>query len=268
MKRADIAERGPVPLDAAPDETHRVQFDDVSVRFGGVKALTDVSFQLDRSEWLGVVGPNGAGKTTLVNVISGLIGPSSGSVTVLGRPVRPRSAAEVARRGVSRSFQLIDQFSHVGVREYLTMGLDLERRRRRDLSAEWLGAKKPGDLIDEQLSLFGIPGRDHSTRLGVLPYGVRKRVDLARAFLGRPRVVLLDEPTSGLSDGEVDEVIECLRELDRRNTGSAILLVDHRVSFVRSVCSRLIVLDFGRVIAEGATDTVLADEQVVRIFIG
>jgi branched-chain amino acid transport system ATP-binding protein len=257
----------PVVANAASTEVRdRVCFDSVSVRFGGVTALEGVSFELQSSQWLGVVGPNGAGKTTLLNVISGLVSPTEGIVTVLGR--RVGEAASVARRGVSRSFQLIDQFAHVSVREYMMMALDLERRRASDDGLGWLQSKKRSELIDEQLALFGIPARDRATRLGVLSYGVRKRVDLARAFLGRPQVVLLDEPTSGLNDQEVADVVTCLNELDQRNTGSAVLLVDHRVSFVRSVCPQLLVLDFGKVIAEGETEVVLSDQEVIRIFIG
>lgn len=245
-----------------------MQFDCVSVRFGGIRALDDVSFALAPGQWLGVVGPNGAGKTTLLNVISGLITPAAGSVTVLSSRVRPRSAAKIARRGVSRSFQLIDQFAHVEVREYMAMGLDLQRRRAHKDERSLRYRKGRSRIIEEQLSLFGISPRDRAMRLGILPYGVRKRVDLARAFLGRPEVVLLDEPTSGLNDKEVDDVVVCLNQLQLRHENSAVILVDHRVSFVRSVCPKLIVLDFGEIVAAGETDQVLSNPGVIKVFIG
>ncbi|WP_421734614.1 ABC transporter ATP-binding protein [Cellulomonas sp.] len=234
------------PRQGAP----RLAVDGLSVRFGGIAALDDVSLHVDEGEVVGLIGPNGAGKTTLFNAVCGLVRPSAGSIAVGGRPLAP-DPTRLAGRGVARTLQGLGLFRGLTVRENVLAGR--------------LGAHDPGADAQRQLSDLGLA--EHADRpVGDLPYPEQKKVALARALVAEPSLLLLDEPAGGLGTDD----IAALGVLVRRTaaTGCAVLLVEHHVDFVMGVCDRVVVLDFGRVIASGTPDEVAGDPAVDEAYLG
>jgi branched-chain amino acid transport system ATP-binding protein len=245
--------------------------DGVTMRFGGVTALQDVSFDVARGAICGLIGPNGAGKTTLFNCISRLYDPHSGAITFDRRPLASYSRHEMASLGIARTFQNVALFATMTARENVrvgahalarggflvnALGLPLSAREERRV------AERADALIEE----FGLQ-RIADRPAGELPFGVRKRVELARALAIRPKLLLLDEPAAGLNHGEVDALGDEIRAIrDRR--GVAILLVEHHMALVMRVSDQVVALDFGRVIANGSPDAVRANADVVRAYLG
>jgi branched-chain amino acid transport system ATP-binding protein len=241
----------------------------VCVRFGGLTALDDVSLSVSPGEVVGVIGPNGAGKTTLFNVVCGFVRPDAGTVTWRGRSldrVRPHQLAGI---GIARTLQGVGLFAGLTAAENVMAGA--ERRRRAGLASALLGL--PRSDRDERalraaavgaLEALGID--DVADRLpSTLPFPVRKRVALARALVAEPDLILLDEPAAGLGGDDVEELAERIREL---RGAMAVLLVEHRMDLVMSVCDRVVVLDFGRLIAQGTPAEVQADERVLDAYLG
>jgi branched-chain amino acid transport system ATP-binding protein len=243
----------------------------VTMRFGGVTALQDVSFDVDPGAICGLIGPNGAGKTTLFNCISRLYVPQAGMIRFDRRPLSSFARHEIAALGIARTFQNVALFATLTTRENVRVGahalaksgflanaLDLPSSRREERRA----AERADALIDE-FRLAGVADR----RAGELPFGVRKRIELARALAVDPKLLLLDEPAAGLNHEEVDALAEEIRAI-RERRGVAILLVEHHMSLVMRVSDQVVALDFGRVIADGAPDTVRANPDVVRAYLG
>ncbi|MGV9773591.1 ABC transporter ATP-binding protein [Streptosporangium sp. NPDC003464] len=235
----------------------------VSVSFGGVRALTDVSFEVPRGQVCGVIGPNGAGKTTLFDVISGLRRPTSGSVSVAGRDTTGVPAVRRARGGLRRTFQRTQVFGRLTVADNVLAAMEWRGgggglladltglRTRRSLERE------RGRRVDEVLALCGLTElRD--AYAAALPVGRRRLVELARALADSPSLLLLDEPTSGLDADQTGRLKEIIGALD-----TTVLLVEHDMGFVMNTCDRLVVLDLGKVIASG-TPTEIGDDPVVR----
>ncbi|WP_278234709.1 ABC transporter ATP-binding protein [Isoptericola sp. AK164] len=244
---------------------------DVHLSFGGLQALDGPSLTVADGEVVGLIGPNGAGKTSLFNCINGLYRPQSGSVRVLGREVAGLPRHRIAGLGVGRTFQNLGLLASQTVLENVLAGayhatrggwwatvLDLPDVRRTEdrLRARAL------ELLTE-LDLADVAGRP----VGTLPFGTLKRIELARALVGEPRLLLVDEPANGLVHSEVAELGATLRRL-ATDRGAAILLVEHHMGLVTSVCDRVAVLDFGRLIAEGDPREVARDPQVVAAYLG
>jgi branched-chain amino acid transport system ATP-binding protein len=242
---------------------------DLTVRFGGLVALDGVSLSVPRGEVVGVIGPNGAGKTTLFNVICGFVRPTEGSLEVNGRLQKRLRPHGLARLGISRTLQGLGLFAHISCLENVMIGA--ERHARAGFASALLGLprsdKDEARLRDRALGLMTELGvADVALRLpGSLPYPVQKRVALARALVAEPEILLLDEPASGLSAQEMDDLGELIRGLRGR---MAVLLVEHHMDLVMSVCDRIAVLDFGRLIATGTPDEVRADERVLSAYLG
>ncbi len=266
----------------APDDTSpprddsladcALALDSVVVAFGALVALDDISFKVAPGSTVGVVGPNGAGKTTLLNVLSGYVRPRQGAVWAFGRPITGTTPERLARLGMGRSFQLADQFGRLTVAEFMALGLTTRLRSSLAGSALRLGRVRREEaegrrLVEEELETFGLGTLQLSTRLQALPYGVRKRLDIARAAIGNPRILLVDEPTSGLASSETGDMAAVLRTLARQRDVT-LLIVDHRVSFVTDLCPTLVALDFGRLIGDGPSAQVLADPAVRKAFLG
>jgi branched-chain amino acid transport system ATP-binding protein len=222
-----------------------LEVENVSRRFGGVVALDGVSLDAGENEIVGLIGPNGAGKTTLFNVVTRLYRPDSGELRFAGRSLLRTPAHRIVRRGIARTFQNVELFDSMTVRENVRVG---------------------GHDGDEALDLVGL-GPLADRLAASLPHGTRKRVELARALASRPRLVLLDEPAGGLDHEEVERLATLIRRL-RSELELAILLVEHHMNLVMSVSDRVHVLSFGRRIASGTSAEVRADPTVIEAYLG
>ena len=247
-----------------------LELESLSVRFGGHLAVSDVSMKVEGGRVSGLIGPNGAGKTTTFNAICGVVTPSSGRVSLGGKDISKIGTHKRARLGIGRTFQRLEVFSSLTVRENIQVGLEIRRSwsRRSATLPQYLadgGDPKPEDeinLILERLDLGPLAEQP----VGALPTGHARLVELGRALAARPSVLLLDEPASGLDDSETDIFGDLLITLAAN--GLDILLVEHDVALVMRVCSHLSVLDFGQVIASGSPEEVRANEAVLSAYLG
>jgi branched-chain amino acid transport system ATP-binding protein len=242
---------------------------DVSVRFGGLTALNAVSLTVARNQVLGVIGPNGAGKTTLLNVLCGFIRPDEGQVFIDDRLYGDLRPHRLASLGIARTLQGVGLFPSLSAIENVMIGANCraaagfwsalfglprsgrdERRLRQEAGAA-LDRVGAGEVAD--------------ARPGELPYGMRKRIALARALAARPKLLLLDEPASGLAEDELDELGRLIRELAAE---TSLVIVEHHMDLMMSVCDSLVVLDFGKVISRGSPREIQADPAVTAAYLG
>ncbi|MGH2863978.1 MAG: ABC transporter ATP-binding protein [Solirubrobacteraceae bacterium] len=242
---------------------------ELTVRFGGITALDSVSVEVRAGEVLGVIGPNGAGKTTLFNVICGFERPTSGTLTWKGRDFTRVRTNRLAGLGIARTLQGVGLFPRLTVLENVMLGA--QRFRSAGIASALLGLPR-SDRDERALRerargmLVELDCEDVAARLPpTLPYAVQKRVALARALVGEPELLLLDEPAGGLGAEEMRELGERIRAL---RGSMAVMLVEHRMDLVMSVCDRVVVLDFGRVIADGDPATVGRDRAVLEAYLG
>jgi branched-chain amino acid transport system ATP-binding protein len=245
-----------LPTDATLPALLDVQ--SVTVRFGGHVALDAVDLQAGAGRVTGLIGPNGAGKTTLFNAITGLITPAGGRILLAGRELGKLAPYKRARCGLARTFQRLELFTLLSVRENVLVAADLRARFGRD------GAdpRRDVDAIIERVGLS-----EHADqRVDSLPTGQARLVEIARALATRPRVLLLDEPASGLDDTETDQLGRLLRELAAE--GIAVLLVEHDVPLVMQTCDEIYVLDFGAIIARGDPDSIRTNPKVLAAYLG
>jgi branched-chain amino acid transport system ATP-binding protein len=242
---------------------------DVSVSFGGLAVLTDVSLQVLPGEVVGVIGPNGAGKTTLFNVICGFVTPLSGTITYNGNSIDGRRPHHLTRLGIARTLQGVGLWNGLSVVENVMAGG--QAKARAGLGSSLLGLwrssreetrfrRRAGELL-HQLEIEQFAEMHPSA----LPYAVQKRAALARALMADPTLLLLDEPASGLSQGEMDELSALLIGL---RSSASVLLVEHHMDLVMSTCDRLVVLNFGQVIAHGTPTEVSANPEVTTAYLG
>ncbi|MCZ4276168.1 MAG: ABC transporter ATP-binding protein [Rhodococcus sp. (in: high G+C Gram-positive bacteria)] len=242
----------------------------IDVAFGGIVALDGVSLDVRPGEVLGVIGPNGAGKTTLFNVACGLVRPQSGTITRNGDILRNLKPHRLPALGMSRTLQGLGLFDRMTVLDNVMIGAD--RTARTGFFAGLLGlpssSKDDATVRAEALAtLEQLRIGEYALRLPPsLPYAVRKRVALARALVSKPSLVLLDEPASGLSSDEMDELSTLIRSLAVGH--ASVMLVEHHMDLVMSVCDRIVVLDFGKVIAQGTPDDIRENPAVLDAYLG
>jgi len=230
----------------------------VAVRFGGLHALTDVNIEVPVGEVTGLIGPNGAGKTTLFNVITGLQAPTMGRLVLEDRDITNMKPHKRARAGVGRTFQRLETFGSLSVRENILVAAEMKRGYSREKFS-------PGDLADELIERIGLESVA-TARVEKLPTGTQRLIEIARALATKPKLLLLDEPSSGLNEHETVELSDLLREL--ADTGLGILLVEHDMAMVMTTCHHINVLDFGQIIAYGNPEEVQANPIVRAAYLG
>jgi branched-chain amino acid transport system ATP-binding protein len=241
----------------------------VSKRFGGIRALDDVGLSLEAGEAVGLIGPNGAGKTTLFDCVTGVVRPDRGRIYLDGRRIEQLPIYRRSRLGIGRTFQRIELFANMSARDHFLVAL---RQHEGDGSLFkdllWKGAASAGetaqaDRLIHELGLAEVADRSIET----LSLGQGRLVELGRALIQSPKLLLLDEPSSGLDSREAEALGVLVNEV-RQETATAVLIVEHDLELVHAVAARAVVLDFGRVIAEGPLDDVLAEPSVREAYLG
>ena len=229
----------------------------VTKRFGGLVAVSDMSFDVGEHEMVGVIGPNGSGKTTMMNMISGTFRPTEGRISMKGRTISDMPAQLIARAGVGRTFQLVRLLPGLNVVENVKAGAVFGHRRRWGRDAD--------EFAHMMLERVGLEAMSYAP-ITSLTYIDQKRLELARVLAGEPEVLLLDEWLAGLNPTELETGIQLIHDL--RDEGRTVVLVEHVMDAIRSLCDRCVVMSSGVKIAEGAPDDVLSDREVIRAYLG
>ena len=243
-----------------------LKLSNISKSFGGVKVLENVSFDVEKGSRHALIGPNGAGKTTLFNVISGIHDPEKGTVYFKGKDLRGIQSRKTKHRALSRSFQNIRLMTHLSVLENVMLG--------QHSRIDFVDMFKPLDFLSkssgkgeaiETLKSFGIDLHKGQT-VSSLPYGIRKKIEVVRALMAKPSLLLLDEPAAGLNTAETKTLRDFLKEVSRR--GITLLLVDHDMPFVNSLCNQVSVMNFGQLIYDGPISELKNDRKVLEAYLG
>ena len=245
--------------------------DNISLAFGGVRALAEVSFDVRAHEIRAIIGPNGAGKSSMLNVINGVYHPQQGSVTFKGVTRRQMRPHEAARQGIARTFQNIALFKGMTVLDNIMTGRNLKMHAGFFAQAMWFGPARSEEIVHrrvvEQIIDFLQIEAIRKTPVGRLPYGMQKRVELARALAAEPELLLLDEPMAGMNVEEKEDMCRFILDVNDE-FGTTICLIEHDMGVVMDISDRVVVLDYGKKIGDGTPQEVRTNPDVIRAYLG
>jgi branched-chain amino acid transport system ATP-binding protein len=243
----------------------------ISLSFGGVKALTDISFNVKEHEIRAIIGPNGAGKSSMINVINGVYHPQKGSIVFHGVPRHSMNPSTVARQGIARTFQNIALFKGMTVLDNIMTGRNTKMHSSFLVNAIWWGRARNEEVqhrrkVEEVIDFLEIQ-HIRKTPVGRLPYGLQKRVELARALAAEPSMLLLDEPMAGMNVEEKQDMCRFILDVNDQ-FGSTIVLIEHDMGVVMDISDRVVVLDYGKKIGDGTPDEVMNNPEVIKAYLG
>ncbi|MCX7695871.1 MAG: ABC transporter ATP-binding protein [Caloramator sp.] len=248
-----------------------LNFKDITIAFGGLKAIDSLSFDVKEGEIVGIIGPNGAGKTTLFNIISRFYKQDTGKIEVFSEDASSLKPHDVINKGIVRTFQNVELFKHMTVLDNLLVGQ--HRHLSYNIFSSLIMTKKVKKIEEdakkkafEILTILGIENYAYYYPIN-LPYGIQKKVELARALVSNPKILILDEPAAGMNDTETIDLSNKLREL-KEKFKLTIIVIEHHMPFVMNICDRVVVLNFGKKIAEGTPDEIKSNPLVIEAYLG
>lgn len=243
----------------------------LGISFGGLRAVDDFNIEIEKGELYGLIGPNGAGKTTVFNLLTGVYKPTDGSIILDGKNITGKSTVEINREGIARTFQNIRLFKQLSVLDNVKAGL--HNRYKYSVATGVFRLPKffktEKEMDEEAMNLLKVFDLDKEASFlaSNLPYGKQRKLEIARALATNPKLLLLDEPAAGMNPNETQELMDTIKYI-RDNFDMTILLIEHDMRLVGGICERLTVLNFGQVLASGATSDVLSDPAVITAYLG